>query len=235
MSGKNAINRKRGPRLKRDELCNTGILDRVDTYWYGFRDEMLDEFDLNLHDYETQGITRGKYLAALCMLTRLNLKDISRYAGISYGTMRNWSAQEHFREVLDALADEFARYVIKRLGQEFDEYLALTDESDNLIIWPPDVVNIYKQNDMACYSELVMQYIHTNIRLIGLDIMPEEGRHQFHGFLLSIFGDVRYSYEELKGVLRDSMSVLSSDVPLSKNERIAIIQLLEMLQCMLHK
>ncbi|MFC1770188.1 hypothetical protein ACFLZI_03965 [Nitrospirota bacterium] len=225
------VERKRGPKGK-DETCNIAILNRNNTYWSGFKEHMISEFEQDQGDWESQSVTKVKYLAALCLLTKVNLRDISSFVGASYGTIRNWSSQDYFKELVDAIAEEFAGYIIDQLEQEYDD---LVENTDNIVISHAEAHNVYVHNDIDCYSEFVFKHIYQNIRTIYSDMEYLEENYHFHGYLLSIFDDILYTYDDLRGSIQDIKRIVDSDEPISGSERSLIIQLLNILEGKLQK
>jgi hypothetical protein len=224
------IERKRGPKQASQDECNGLILKQNNTFWSNFKDHMLTEFEQNPEDWEADSITTKKYLAAICLLTRVNLKDIAAYVGASYGTVRNWSSHAEFRELVDALAEDFAAYILTALGQEFDNYMDQLQDTDDIVVWSPAIHAISRQNNIWCYSDFVLNYVYQTIRANSDDIMSGDETYHLHGFLMNIFADILYTYDELKEPIYDIRDILDSDDPISEADRRAMIKMLDILQ-----
>jgi hypothetical protein len=70
---------------------------------------------------EPVGLSKNKHLAALWCLSGLELKEIARNVGVSYGLLRKWRTEGPFKETIKKLVDEFVQTVIGYLKENHAE------------------------------------------------------------------------------------------------------------------
>jgi hypothetical protein len=67
------------------------------------------------------GLSKKKHLVALWCLSSLELKEIARNVGVSYGLLRKWRTEGLFKETIKKLVDEFVQTVIGYLKENHAE------------------------------------------------------------------------------------------------------------------
>lgn len=71
---------------------------------------------------EPIGFSRDKYAASLYRAVGYSLKEIAKFLGISYGTLRNWSMEEEFKDMVETNQKEFIAGASGHLSTNISDY-----------------------------------------------------------------------------------------------------------------
>lgn len=113
---------------------------------------------------EPIGFSLEKYLATLCALMTINVKQQARDLNISYGVLRKWRTEEEFMKMVNIHAGEFALIFLNRIKKRYDEENSLME---NFLSMPlQDIANSEPPplgddefTDITIYHPLIWNYI----------------------------------------------------------------------------